>query len=924
MGFLNIAGGIAAGAQRADELEASRLAKTTKGDTQRLSLIEKIVEEGFDKYPSPSLMEMPIPQLFDVLGESEKFRARKKGLTQIISDVRNGENSGTYATIDYHQNPKTGNRVIISAPTIASHLSGAGGKQGDDLNTAITGLVEKYRFSFMQLADAYDGMKNVPIKAARKHLQDTFGALNNYAQDNTGFGYQMQEMANNEALTQYFSVFKEASEDQKNALFPLLKSYTTLFGGQQTTVPTGNRVSKEEASQPNNVTVDSADNKFSDPTQQILSSNLPVNSNNTATNDTVTDAGKKVFGLKSVRSKVLAHIEEGDRTSGSELSRVISSSVKVNGKEIDGLDLITDMFRKTQIPPPYSNRFKTINGVRVKQVVKTPAVSDLVLKREQKTAEKIAQVNTSAVNASIKIDDIRSLLYQQGVLRLVAERPEGGYDNASTNRRLIKSFIDSIPQEGQTVINGKEVSNAQIYNAGLSLYQDLTNLTKQEKTDINTVQTLGSTYLSNIPSSLSKTTENIVSQISGIVSLITQGVSLEALDNKITEIEDFNSEGVVLADEAVKGKFAKYVNSERKSHASSLKIMEENQENPSSIIYLRAQGAARLSFSKIQLAYTYAAISQGGVGSARTISDTDFANNLESLFSSQGGGLVAVMGDIQQQIDTEIATNRKIMTMAGTGKMDEFTGIAKNFSIEDNRRKRLERQKLPENATLVLESDAPSASSAPETYGAIPIEKITGSSGQETGGPQKSPIIPERQSYRVIGDNGKPTNEIANFNFKFVQNSSDIETEFYGDTGLPRFRASMVYLMKENPAFIPFLSKEGIVSPEGQKALMSTMFANYPKDSKYGVRSDTPILGEGNIFNALEVAEYQNDVFLNPDQRGILNNRNLSTILNNAKIAQSKEDPKSLTRADQAAISIAKIWVNTIAQDMAKRQDFSK
>ena len=47
MGFLNIAGGIAAGAQRADELEASRLAKTTKGDTQRLSLIEKIAEEDY-------------------------------------------------------------------------------------------------------------------------------------------------------------------------------------------------------------------------------------------------------------------------------------------------------------------------------------------------------------------------------------------------------------------------------------------------------------------------------------------------------------------------------------------------------------------------------------------------------------------------------------------------------------------------------------------------------------------------------------------------------------------------------------------------------------------------------------------------------------------------------------------------------------
>ena len=94
MGFLNIAGGIAAGAQRADELEASRLAKTTKGDTQRLSLIEKIAEEDYfgselnqksDKHTSASLMGMPMPLLYDVYSKSERYRSNKKGLTQIIS-----------------------------------------------------------------------------------------------------------------------------------------------------------------------------------------------------------------------------------------------------------------------------------------------------------------------------------------------------------------------------------------------------------------------------------------------------------------------------------------------------------------------------------------------------------------------------------------------------------------------------------------------------------------------------------------------------------------------------------------------------------------------------------------------------------------------------------------------------------------------
>ena len=45
MGFLNIMGGIAAGAQRADELKAKKAASKTKGETVADKLVGEIIKK---------------------------------------------------------------------------------------------------------------------------------------------------------------------------------------------------------------------------------------------------------------------------------------------------------------------------------------------------------------------------------------------------------------------------------------------------------------------------------------------------------------------------------------------------------------------------------------------------------------------------------------------------------------------------------------------------------------------------------------------------------------------------------------------------------------------------------------------------------------------------------------------------------------
>ena len=124
--------------------------------------------------------------------------------------------------------------------------------------------------------------------------------------------------------------------------------------------------------------------------------------------------------------------------------------------------------------------------------------------------------------------------------------------------------------------------------------------------------------------------------------------------------------------------FNSLIDQEKESLKKSQAIMESEQNagRQFSKQYLLAQAAAQISFEKIQLAYTYAAIAQGGEGSARTISDTDFANSILSLFRAQGRELAAVMRGIELQLVDERDRIQQIISFSGTGEMSDFTRIA--------------------------------------------------------------------------------------------------------------------------------------------------------------------------------------------------------------------------------------------------------
>jgi hypothetical protein len=87
---------------------------------------------------------------------------------------------------------------------------------------------------------------------------------------------------------------------------------------------------------------------------------------------------------------------------------------------------------------------------------------------------------------------------------------------------------------------------------------------------------------------------------------------------------------------------------------------------------LLAYSRAQISFYKINLAYQYAAISQGGEGSARTISDTDFAKNFLALFQESGPGFLGVVDLIKRQTKIQLAANRLLLNKAKEGRFSKF------------------------------------------------------------------------------------------------------------------------------------------------------------------------------------------------------------------------------------------------------------
>ena len=115
--------------------------------------------------------------------------------------------------------------------------------------------------------------------------------------------------------------------------------------------------------------------------------------------------------------------------------------------------------------------------------------------------------------------------------------------------------------------------------------------------------------------------------------------------------------------------FDKLVEGERQKMAANMDAYNSTTDSRQKLL---AYSRAQISFYKINLAYQYAAISQGGEGSARTISDTDFAKNFLALFQESGAGFLGVVDIIKRQTRIQLSANRILMSKATEGRFSKY------------------------------------------------------------------------------------------------------------------------------------------------------------------------------------------------------------------------------------------------------------
>ena len=924
MGFLNIAGGIAAGAQRADELEASRLAKTTKGKSNINSFINTII--GTEYIPSdankggitiPSLYEMTESQLASVLSPALEYQSNIKKHAKLLERKVELQSKPEITLADIITNSKTNENSIFMIETPAGFFKSSGTKDNALTDENSYGLISNYRNKVDEYITARGGAKNISFKELKLLFQKTFGVIDTQAKLRPQWQTSVA-LETDAALLNFFPALKDLDPSAKKDLFPFIRDMS-IFGGRSNTATQdiGVPVSKEEAIAPGNMLVAKEDlgESIATNTLPIISSTIPSNNNNPEVVDKVNKQGETKYGLKSVNTAIQEHInQKGSDKTASELATVLGNLTPAAADKYDGVnsyELLSYFFKKTRIRKKSSAYFRDGNSIiKIPQAGFTPDKKTVESETSIKT--KMTRTLGSSRNALKQVTNITTLLSQQGVLRLISERPSDGYGENTDQRRLIKFMIDSVPREdGETTsLDNRQINNTDLYNAGVSLLQDYDKLSQEDKV---LLQNYGSAYLADMPQGISGFAENVIANITGLSSLFTQSLTSKALDSTIKTISNSNEEGMSQVqsslDKVNGGIFNSYIKLEREKHNSYLDTMSKNQRKGSSLIFLRAQAAARLSFSKIQLAYTYAAISQGGVGSARTISDTDFAKNLEALFSSQGAGLVAVMGDITQQIDGELKANEAIINFAGTGKMAEFTTVAKSFELANQNRKLLERQKLRGSSSALQKGLPITNVNTGNALSEVPIEQAIGSSFSETRRPT------ELYTFNVIEDNGRTSNQQGNFRFNIVDQSTNNENNFYkenignGIAGLPLFRKAMRQKLESMEIAPELYTKEGIQTTEGLRALQNAMFSGeiLSKD-------------KGSLFSLLEVSG--NNIPLNKvddDSKNV----NLHNILVSAK-EYSFKPLVERTQAESTAIIIAQKFISILAKNMAETDNLLK
>lgn len=708
MGWFNIVGGAAAGAQRQAELDQQLAAKKSKTTNPLDKTVADIIknrwlesEEARKKGITASGLSVLANAgeeglLLEYLSDSVEYKATLDTRVTALESVADINQKGGFAVV----NPK--NNQIYSINSIPELLKNMGTQlpEGKIKDPRLFTTIYQARLGDLQgLSRAYGGYKNIPKNVLLDFARYAWGKLDNATDvSNLAGRWAIKSMPDGKLAELHFgqSIYGPDQQDldpeKTKAYGDALRQYK-IFSSKTDKNKLSGQAAQKAANSPNSTHVDTSnrtiDMEIPSNIEPIVSADLPQNSNNLENKDGRDDRGVEQYGTRSVRKAALDVIRtkgKGQTSLGTfaKVALNMTSEAEAVTEGVNPFAILGSMYRVHGMPKPQKQTHKLFDGTVVEHTPNEKEPDPKIRAGEVELKKKLEKSSSTISSTLGRVDDLQMVLFDMGVLAAVENAQDTNNSDDIINRLGLSVELTVELQELGRIGSDNTVTKQDLRDAFYSLRSKMKGLTPQQ---ITMLEAEGAAALSKLPGATSTLYENIKANITGFVGLF----SLKAADSIS---QDFLSSENGVVNQKVNSKLIKrginfngLIAEEREKLKAAENTMNEQRRirGEFSSIFLQAQAAARISFQKIQLAYTYAAIAQGGEGSARTISDTDFANSILALFRAQGRGLVGVMNDIELQLKDERDAIQQIISFAGTERMSDFAAIVQNAGREVRR-----------------------------------------------------------------------------------------------------------------------------------------------------------------------------------------------------------------------------------------------
>lgn len=548
MGWFNIVGGAAAGAQRQAELDQQLAAKKSKTTNPLDKTVADIIknrwlesEEARKKGITASGLSVLANAgeeglLLEYLSDSVEYKATLDTRVTALESVADINQKGGFAVV----NPK--NNQIYSINSIPELLKNMGTQlpEGKIKDPRLFTTIYQARLGDLQgLSRAYGGYKNIPKNVLLDFARYAWGKLDNATDvSNLAGRWAIKSMPDGKLAELHFgqSIYGPDQQDldpeKTKAYGDALRQYK-IFSSKTDKNKLSGQAAQKAANSPNSTHVDTSnrtiDMEIPSNIEPIVSADLPQNSNNLENKDGRDDRGVEQYGTRSVRKAALDVIRtkgKGQTSLGTfaKVALNMTSEAEAVTEGVNPFAILGSMYRVHGMPKPQKQTHKLFDGTVVEHTPNEKEPDPKIRAGEVELKKKLEKSSSTISSTLGRVDDLQMVLFDMGVLAAVENAQDTNNSDDIINRLGLSVELTVELQELGRIGSDNTVTKQDLRDAFYSLRSKMKGLTPQQ---ITMLEAEGAAALSKLPGATSTLYENIKANITGFVGLF----SLKAADS---------------------------------------------------------------------------------------------------------------------------------------------------------------------------------------------------------------------------------------------------------------------------------------------------------------------------------------------------------------------------------------------------------